>query len=1023
IAVAVRRGVLRRPVLFIALVLSFLPAAYVLATWLRWLEESYLRFMRPLAVVLPAVLVPFVVFRLLAHRDRHHWSRRVVSDLFIVTTLLAATLAVAGPEIGRPLDKMAVVVLVDRSRSIELVPGAERRIESELRLAEGDMRERDRIGTVVFAASAAIEHPLRLKTEEPASQKADLGRDASDIAAGVRRALAELPSDSAARIVLISDGVATRGDAMAAAAAAVASDVPIDVIVLEQEEVPDIRVVSLRAPPRVSEGETFELRLVIASPERTSVEIRIAHEGKLVAKQTLMIDKGEDVVRIPQTTRGSGLHRYDVEVTAVDDKLDYTADDNSASTFVRVRGSARALLIDGAGGTGFIASVLRSDAVGFMVDEGRMSAVPNEIDAMAAYDLIVMGDIAAKDLSPGQLAAFASYVRDLGGGLWLTGGRNSFGPGGYSKTPIEEIAPVTFDLKQEKRRASLAEVIGIDISGSMGASVGSHTKLQLANEAAARSASLLGAGDQLGVAHVDTAVKWTVPLQTVTDKKKIEAAIRSATPGGGGIYVDVTLKEAYAVLAAAPVNLKHVLLFADGADAENITPAVKQMVADAFAAKITTSCVSLGQGGDVPALEQLARLGGGRFYLVEDATRLPAIFAQETILASKSALSEEPFKVVQGMPSTVTAGINFAEAPKLEGYVITIPKPRSQVLLRAAEDDPLLAIWSSGLGRSAAFTSDLKLWGVPWTHWKGAARLVAQVARQLSRGNDDERVRLEAEASGGELRVRANVVDDDGRAQSFRRLRMHVSGPDGFTRDVPLEAAGAGLYTASLPLDRPGAYIAVARDEVTKKAVAMSGAALSPGEELRPTGSDITLLERLAQLTGGERRATLQGVFRDRPERRFSYDDITPWLAILAAVALLLAVAARRLSFPDVVPKWLGKLVRWRPFARSDEGIAAPGAATADATLGALLQSRQRGRPEPQSQEQQPALAPSMTAQPQAPSPQAPSMTAQPHYQRPPPSARRRPRRTAQAPSEAAPTSGRQLTAAEILLNRRRGRK
>lgn len=1014
VVVALRRRVHRRPVLLLGLILSFLPAAYVLATWLRWLEESYLRFMRPWAVLLPLLLVPFAVFRVLGRKDRYRWPRRTVSDLFIMTTLLAATLAVAGPEVGRPLDKMAVVVLVDRSRSIELVPGAERRIETELRLAETDMRDRDRVGTVVFAASAATEHPLRLKTEEPAPQKADLGRDASDIAAGVRRALAELPSDSAARIVLVSDGVATRGDAMAAAAAAVASDVPIDVVVLEQEEVPDVRVVSLRAPPRVSEGEAFELRLVIASPERTAVEIRLSHEGKVISKQTLTVDKGEDVVRIAETTRGSGLHRYDVEVTAVDEKLDYTADDNSASTFIRVRGAARALVIDGSGGTGFIASVLESEAVGFMVERGGLSAVPTEIDGMAAFDLIVMGDIAAKELSPGQLEAFASYVRDLGGGLWLMGGKSSFGPGGYSKTPIEEVAPVTFDLKQEKRRASLAEIIGIDISGSMGMSVGKHTKLQLANEAAARSASLLSGGDQLGVAHVDTAVKWTVPLQPVSDRAKIEAAIRSVSAGGGGIYMDVTLRDAYQALSTVPVNLKHVLVFADGADAENITPAVKQMVADAFAAKITTSFVALGQGQDVADLEQMARLGGGRFYLVEDATRLPAIFAQETILASKSAISEEPFEVVVGMPATVTAGVNFADAPKLNGYVITIPKPRSQVLLRGPEDDPLLAVWSSGLGRSAAFTSDLKNWGAPWTHWPGAARLVAQLARQLSRGDDDARVRLEAEASGGELRVRANVVDDDGRAQSFRRLRLHVSGPDGFAKDLPLEAAGAGLYSTSLPLDRPGAYIAVARDEVTTKAVAMSGAALSPGEELRPTGSDVSLLERLAQLTGGQRRATLQGIFRDRPERRFAYDDMTAWLAALSAFALLLAVAARRLSFPDVSFAWLARMVPRR--SRRD---AAPGGATATATLGAL-QDRQRARPKPHPARPQPEVRP-------AGHPQATPGAASSAYQRPPPAghqpmptARRRPT----APkTDAAPPSGRELTAAEILLKRRRGRK
>src|SRR4029078_1408722 len=133
--------------------------------------------------------------------------------------------------------------------------------------------------------------------------------------------------------------------------------------------------------------------------------------------------------------------------------------------------------------------------------------------------------------------------------------------GGYARTPLEEVSPVSFDLKQERRRASLAEVIGIDISGSMGASAGTHNKLELANEAAARSAALLGPGDLLGVEHVDTAVKWSVPLGPVTDKGAIDRAISAVGPGGGGIYVDVTLAAGYAALAKEKVNLKHMLLF------------------------------------------------------------------------------------------------------------------------------------------------------------------------------------------------------------------------------------------------------------------------------------------------------------------------------------------------------------------------------------------------------------------------------------------------------------------------------
>ncbi|MBW2523089.1 MAG: VWA domain-containing protein, partial [Deltaproteobacteria bacterium] len=911
---------------------------YVGLVWGQVLPESYLRLERPWATLAGLACMSFVALRLSSQRSTRGGVRTALADLFVSLAVLASALAAAGAELGRPLDRLTIIAIVDRSRSIDLVRHAEQRIERELAAAETSMQRNDLIGTVAFAAQAATEEPVRPRTSLPAPQRVDLGRDGTDLGAAIRRALADVPSDSAARLVLLSDGVQTRGDAMAAAAAAVASEIPIDVVPLEQREIPDVRVVSFRATPRAHEHEVLDMRVVVSSPQATEIELRLLRDGKLIRRSRAKVAAGEDVLRLREPAPSSGLYRYDVEVTALEPELDGTAEDNSQSAFVRVRGEARALVLDGdPGKTAFVAQAL--EAAGIHTEQGSTSSFPADIGAMAAYDVIVFGDIPAHDLSPTQIEALASFVRDLGGGVILTGGDRSMGPGGYSRTPVEEISPVSFDLKQERRRASLAEVIGIDISGSMGMRVGGKTKLELANEAAARSASLLGGGDRLGVEHVDTRVIWSVPLGPVTNKQAIEKAIRSVGPGGGGIFVDITLREAYAALDKESVNLKHVLLFADGADAEQMGQQVRDMVSQAHGRGITTSCVALGQGHDVPELEELSRRGGGRFYIVEDAARLPTIFAQETILASRSAVVEDPFQVAVGASSSVIAGVDFGAAPPLEGYVVTIAKSRAHVMLTGPEDDPVLAVWSAGIGRAAAFTSDLKdRWGGKWTQWPGAARWVAQLARHVSRLEDDARVRLEADTASGQLHLRANVVDDDGHAQSFRRLRVRVSGPDGFSRDVPLEIAGPGAYSATVPLSRPGAYIAVARDEVDHRPVATTGAVMTAGEELRPTGTDFALLSRIAELTAGKRRDTMAGIFNDRAARRFAYQNITTALLMSAALALLLAVAARRLAMPAALARLAHRVRRWRP-GRLRAGEAKSG--DASETISALLKSRE----------------------------------------------------------------------------------
>ncbi len=896
-------------------VLGLAPLLYQGLAHAGFIKETYVRFDRPIALLLVAAAGVFLAWRLSLLPERMARSRRALVVVLATLSVLGATLAVAEPEVGRQLDRRTIIIGLDRSRSIELVPGADARIAAELKVAEKGMHDDDRIGTVAFGAEAATEDPPRPKSDLPPAQRVEIGRDGTDLEGAIRRALAELPADTAGRVVLVTDGVQTRGDALSAAAAAVAADVPVDVVLLEQKVVPDVRIVSVRAPTRADEGEALDLRVVTSSAVATEVELRVKRDGETIHTGRTKIGAGEDIVRLRETAAAPGLHRYDVEVTALDAKADGAPEDNTGSAFVRVRGPSLALVLEGDPGKG-APMVKALEASGFKVVERSTTGVPSDVGGLAGFDLVVFSDIRASDLATSQIEALASYTKDLGGGLLLMGGDRSFGPGGYARTPIEEVSPVAFDLKEEKRRASLAEVIVIDYSGSMGMTVGGQTKLALANEAAARSASLLGAGDRLGVEHVDDHVAWTVPIGPVTDPVAIANRIRAVGVGGGGIYTDISLVAAYGALERETVNLRHTLLFADGDDAEQLA-GCRALVSAAAAKGITTSVISLGRGHDTPELEVLSKLGNGRFYLIDDATKLPAVFTQETILASKGAIKENPFKISPGSPTAATRGIALDDAPELRGYVVTVPKPRATIALAGPEGDPVLATWAVGIGRSAAFTSDFKdRWGVGWLRWPGAVKMFGQVGRDTARKADDPRVRLESDASGGELHVRADVVGDDGRAQTFRRLTVHVAGPDGFSRDIALEAVGAGRYGANVPLSRPGTYVATAKDELTNEAVGTTGAVLTAGEELRPTGSDRALLGRITTMTGGKMRDTLAGVYDDRAARRFAYTPLGAPLVLIAGLALVMGVGARRLGVPAFVSAAASRASSWRTHSK-----------------------------------------------------------------------------------------------------------
>ena len=359
------------------MILGAMPALYVGLVWAGAVHDRYLRLARPWVTLAALAATSFIAFRLLPRRTHAGPWRIRLGDLLSMGAAFAAAMAAAGPEIGRPLDPAyhCVLVAVDRSRSIDLVPGADARVRRELAIAERGMRDDDQIGVIAFAAEAATEDPPRPRSELGAPPRVALGRDGTDLAAAVRRALAEVPSDSAARVVLITDGVATRGDTMAAAAAAVAAGIPVDVVPLEQRAVPDVRVVALRAPPRADEGEAIDLRLVTASPAPAEVEIRLRRDGELIARARARISAGEDVLRLREKAPGPGLHRYDVEITALDPRLDEAPEDNAGSAFVRVRGQAVALVLEGDPGQGaFIARALAQSA--FRVDQGGAALGP-----------------------------------------------------------------------------------------------------------------------------------------------------------------------------------------------------------------------------------------------------------------------------------------------------------------------------------------------------------------------------------------------------------------------------------------------------------------------------------------------------------------------------------------------------------------------------------------------------------------------------------------------------------------------
>src|SRR5215472_10801931 len=113
--------------------LGAVPLVYEALVYAGLIHETYVRFSHPLWLLLCAASGLWLGWRLSRLPGRMTRTRRALVVVLSTVAAFAAALAVAEPEMGKPLDRLTVVVAVDRSRSIDLVADAEARVRAELK--------------------------------------------------------------------------------------------------------------------------------------------------------------------------------------------------------------------------------------------------------------------------------------------------------------------------------------------------------------------------------------------------------------------------------------------------------------------------------------------------------------------------------------------------------------------------------------------------------------------------------------------------------------------------------------------------------------------------------------------------------------------------------------------------------------------------------------------------------------------------------------------------------------------------
>lgn len=871
-------------------------------------------FARPEALLLLLVLVPLTVYLSQTSMALLRPRRRAYSLALRIAVITLLVLALGGIGIVRAADKLAVVFLLDRSDS---VPSGVQSAQVEyVRQALGSMKESDSAGVVVFGADALVDRPVSSDKAPP-----DLGSrpstSYSNLADALRLGLGILPADSARRLVLLSDGKENLGSAEWAARLAAAHGVPIDIVPVAAATGPEVWVEGLSAPSPVREGERVSLQVSVSSSTDTTSTLTVLMDGAPLSSGSVSLVRGTNsfVQQLPPATRG--FHTYAVQVQPPAGS-DTRRENNRYGAFSLVLGKPKLLVVEGHDGEA--AAFTNALAPSMAADVVPATAMPGDVKTLAGYDGVVLLNVPASSLSKSTMNSLQLAVRDLGKGLIVIGGDESYAAGGYFRTPLEEMLPVNLNLPSKLDIPSVAMVMVIDRSGSMEeshsiAGVGIKT-IELAKEAAAQAVAQLSERDYAGVITFDSAADWVLPLQALGDPSLFKNKIGGISSGGGtNIYAG--LAPAVDALITSKAKSKHIILLTDGvSEGGDYDGLLKKMEENG----ITLSAVAVGADADQALMQSLASRGKGQYYYTEDGNALPQIFAHESHIAARSYLIEHSFTPERSSPSPILDGMGGL--PDLQGYVGTSPKGGGQIVLVSDAGDPVLAQWQYGLGRVVAWTSDAKgQWAKDWVGWQDFPRFWSQAVRWSTGTESGGVLQPRVEVQAGTARISVDASAPDGSYLNDLSASASVVGPDNVTATVALRQSKAGSYEGTFPATEEGAYL-VRVQASGYQAANMSqtlGVVVPYSPEYKGSVTDDGLLGRLAMLTGGRTLAleNTAAAFEHNIDAVKSTTDLWPLLVLLALLLLPFDIGVRRVSVSkvDIINAWASTKRRlgWQP--------------------------------------------------------------------------------------------------------------
>lgn len=879
-----------------------------------------------LFVLIPAFALMLIPYFLLG-KKRRRTRQRIVSLVLHSVILVLCTLLLAGMNfhMEETQVKSEVILLVDKSDSSA---ARQEEMDDFIRAVLGSDTEGHSVGIVTFANGSVESAGMSTNTSavyDRYESNAELPKsDATDIASALQYVRSLLSDPKEGRVIVLSDGIQTDGNALAVVKAMADEGTRVDSVYFSALSGNREALISSVTAGNgfASIGDKIDIDVITYSSSSSEGVLSLCVDSEVEQKLPVELSGGMQAFTFSYEITEAKLYKFSVVLETDEDTL---SQNNVYYTYLSVNSAQKVLVVDGTGEEAEgILPILQSS---FEVDVVTPDTMPQTPDGLSRYDEIIMMNVANADLPENYAAdVLDRYVREYGGGLYTVGGDNAYVKEDMEGSAFENLLPVNSNVGKK----TLGLLIIIDTSSSMTALAtgGTQRRIDLAKEAAVASVKELDAGDYVGVLCFNSASHHGSDLEKINTGMLSVALhrqdvidtinqIQAADSASGTSYYDAIYGANTVMTGFRETDQRHIIFMTDGWVSDSngnrldmVTNYVKSMYNQAN--HITLSTIALGPDADDPNaaafLAELAAEGHGRPYVVSNETELKSIMVKETKTAIGQRDNVTAFTPLVENRTAAVAGIGSAEMPTLDGFYGVTAKEGATVVL-SYQSNPIYAEWTVGLGRVGSFMCDMNgTWSGDLLESETGIKFLFNSINSLYRRQTDG-VKREIEVSfvpnNFKTQVRINV------ASAGEMPMAELTAPDGSKTWLELSSASSTSFVGEFATDKQGVYIlSVHRGSGTEEVVVDAYTTFSYSaeyEQFPEESESFAFMESLSENGNGKLLFNAENLFGSRNEVAESDFDPALTFLIICAVLFLLDIVVRKFKF-----KWIHELIRER---------------------------------------------------------------------------------------------------------------